>query len=503
MAKSRLSTLDLATDPKTSESPSLPPVAGRQHERRLFDRNLQSRKPELLAVYGRRRIGKTYLIREHFAQHMCFEMAGIHDASRGLQLKNFTEQFVAAARPRKTPEIPATWFDAFGMLRTYLQTLAQRSPKRRLVVFFDEVPWLASKKSGFLEALEHFWNSWGSKQPQLLVIVCGSAASWMIRHLIQNRGGLHNRVTHRIRLEPFTLGETREFLVNNGVKVNDKQVIELYMAMGGVPFYLEHVRPGLSAAQAIDEVCFAKDGLLRDEFQKLYASLYEHHERHIALVRALAASPQGMARNDLLTAAELPTGGRATATLDELMEAGFVTRFDPWGKTKKDSIYRLADEYSLFYLKWIEGRRLLGEGTWLKLRSTPGWKAWSGYAFENVCFRHLKQLKHALGISGVETSAASWVHRPTDDYDQGAQIDLLIDRRDDVINLCEMKFADAPFVIDKAYAAELRTKISTFRRVTATRKATMLTMVTPYGSVPNPHRLELVVNDIVADVLFG
>ncbi len=478
------------------------PIAGRHHERTLFDRNLKSRKPELLAVYGRRRIGKTFLIREHFAKHLCFEMTGLHDASRALQLKNFAQQLAAAARSRKMLEIPPTWFDAFGMLRTHLQTLAKRDPTRRLVVFFDEIPWLASKRSGFLEAVEHFWNSWGSKQPQLLLIVCGSAASWMIHHLIHNRGGLHNRVTHRMRVEPFTLGETREFLVNNGVKLNDKQVIELYMAMGGVPFYLERVRPGLSAAQVIDDICFAKDGLLRDEFEKLYASLYEHHERHVALVRALAASPQGLPRNELLSAAELPTGGRATATLDELMEAGFVTRFDPWGKTKKDSIYRLADEYSLFYLKWIERRRTLGSGTWLKLRSTPGWKAWSGYAFENVCFRHLPQLKHALGISGVETTTASWVYRATDETDQGAQIDLLIDRRDDVLNLCEMKFCDAPFVIDKAYAAELRTKINTFRRVTATRKASMLTMVTPYGSQPNPYRLELVVNDIKADVLF-
>ncbi len=485
-----------------ADSGTMPPIAGRQHERMLFDRNLQSRKPELLAVYGRRRIGKTYVIRQHFAKHMCFELTGLHHASRALQLKNFAEQLAAATRSRKGLMIPETWFDAFVMLRTHLESLVRRDPTKRRVIFVDELPWLASKRSGFLEAVEHFWNSWGSKQPQLLMVVCGSAASWMIDHLIHDRGGLHNRVTHRLRLEPFTLGETREFLVNNGVKLNNKHIIELYMATGGVPFYLEHVRPGLSAAQAIDDLCFAKDGVLRDEFQQLYASLYEHHERHVALVRALADSPQGLARNEMLAAANLPTGGRATGTLDELLEAGFVTRFDPWGKTKKDSIYRLADEYSLFYLKWIERRRTSGAGTWLKLRSTPGWKAWSGYAFENVCFRHLKQLKHALGISGVEANAASWVYRPTDKSDQGAQIDLLIDRRDDVINLCEMKFSDAPFVIDKAYAAELRTKISTFRRVTATRKATMLTMVSPYGSVPNANRLELVTNDVVSDVLF-
>jgi len=477
-------------------------IAGRHHERMLFDRYLKSRKPEFLAVYGRRRIGKTYLIREHFAPHMEFDLTGIHNASRSLQLKNFTQQLTAGSRSRSPLTQPATWFDAFSLLRTHLERLAQRNPGKKQVVFFDELPWLASKKSGFLEALEHFWNTWGSQQPQLLLVVCGSAASWMIDHFIHDRGGLHNRVTQRIRLEPFTLGEAREFLIHNGVKLTDKQIIELYMVMGGVPFYLEQARPGLSSTQIIDEVCYGKDGLLRDEFNQLYASLYEHHERHVSLVRALAASPQGLGRNELLAAAELPTGGRATATLDELLEAGFVTRFEPLLKTKKDTIYRLADEYSLFYLKWIERRRTLGAGTWLKLSSTPGWKAWSGYAFENVCFRHMKQLKHALGISGVESLDASWVYRPVNESDQGAQVDLLIDRRDNVINMCEMKFADAPFVINKSYAAELRTKIDTFRRVTGTRKTVMLTMVSPFGLSPNEYQRELVTNDIQANVLF-
>ncbi len=403
------------------------PIAGRQHERALFDRYLRSPMAEFVAVYGRRRIGKTFLIRPHFAKFMCFEFTGIHDAPFHLQLKNFAQELALAMKIAEPLLIPETWLDAFAQLRQYLTEIGSSQQR---VVFIDELPWLSSKRSGFMEALEHFWNTWASRQPRLIVVVCGSAASWMIKHLIHNRGGLHNRVTQRVRLEPFTLGETREFLISKKINLSDKQVVEIYMAMGGVPHYLDQVRQGFSAAQNIDAICFTKDGLLRDEFEQLFASLYEHHERHIAIVRALAARPLGLSRTDMLAAAQLPSGGRASAVLDELLEAGFITRLEPWGNSKKDALYRLADEYSLFYLKWIEGRRTLGDGTWLKLQSNPGWRAWSGYAFENVCFRHLKQLKRALGIAGVEAFAASWVYRPADQQDQGAQIDMLIDRKD-------------------------------------------------------------------------
>ena len=475
------------------------PIAGRHHERALFDLYLKSRKAEFVAVYGRRRIGKTFLIREHFAEFMCFAFTGIHDASRPLQLKNFAQELAhwgQIAEPQASPE---TWLEAFTQLRQYLTLLGT---SRQRVIFIDELPWLASKKSGFMEALEHFWNTWAAQQPNLIVVVCGSAASWMIKHLIHNRGGLHNRVTQRVRLEPFTLAETREFLTNNRIQLSDKQIVELYMAMGGVPHYLDQVRPGLSAAQNIDAICFSKDGLLRDEFEQLFASLYEHHERHIAIVRSLAARPLGLSRWDMLAAAELPTGGSATVVLDELLEAGFITKLEPWGKKKRDTLYRLTDEYSLFYLQWIEGRRTLGDGTWLKLQSNPGWRAWSGYAFETVCFRHTKQLKRALGIAGVETFTASWVYRATDKHDQGAQIDMLIDRKDQVINICEMKFAEDEFVIDKKYAAELRNKLATFRRITQTRKSLMLTLVSTFGLRENEYRHELVANDIKMEALF-
>lgn len=460
---------------------------------------LESGEPEFLAVYGRRRVGKTFLIREFFRGAIRFELTGIHNASRALQLRNFSDQLAQAMDLAIRPELPADWYAAFQQLTTFLATLDRHG---RHVVFFDEVPWLATRRSGFLEALGHFWNSWASRQSQLVLVICGSAASWMIEKVVHHRGGLYNRITRRMRLEPFSLTEVRAFLKSRRVRWETRQIVELFMAIGGIPHYLKEVVADRSAAQNIDSICFSPQGLLAEEFPHLYAALFERPERHLELIRALASHAGGLTRTELLAAADLPTGGRSTATLDELVESGFVERVDPWDKTVRDAFYRLADEFSLFYLRWMESKRRRGAGTWLKVRGTPAWRAWSGYAFENICRRHLLKLKDALGIAGVETTHGCWLHRPSGPGDAGAQIDLLIDRRDDVINICEMKYTDGEFVINKPYAAELRRKLDVFRYATRTRKALFLTLVTSCGVKKNSYFTELVNSQVTMDELF-
>jgi hypothetical protein len=474
-------------------------LIGRLEEQAVLRKVLRGNEPEFLALYGRRRVGKTFLIREFFREAIRFELTGIHDASRSLQLRNFSDQLARAMGTRLRPEVPADWYAAFGQLTTYLESL---DTARRHVVFFDEIPWLATRRSGFLQALEHFWNSWASRQPHLVVIICGSAAAWMIDKVIHNRGGLYNRVTRRIRLEPFSLAEVRQFLESRNVRLESRQIIELFMVLGGIPHYLKEVEPRCSAAQNIDAICFSPSGLLATEFPHLYAALFEQPARHLEIVRALASHPSGLTRQQLLEKADRSSGGRTTATLDELVESGFVHRIDPWDKARRDALYRLADEFSLFYLKWMESQRRRGEGTWLKLRGTPAWRVWSGYAFENVCLRHLPRIKHALGIAGVETTHGSWLHRPTTRVDEGAQIDLLIDRRDDVINVCEVKFADDQFVIDKQYARDLQRKLDVFRRATRTHKSLFLTMITTFGVRNNAYAADLVASEITMEDLF-
>lgn len=475
-------------------------LVGRRRERETLTTAAESSESELVAIYGRRRVGKTFLVRETFAAGIDFELVGVYGASLAEQLANFARARAARAAPGMELAPPADWSEAFAQLAGDLGRLPKRKAKR--VLFFDELPWLDSRRSGFLRAFEHFWNSWASRQ-RILLVACGSAAAWMIRKLLRARGGLHNRVTRRIRLEPFTLAETREFFASRHIELGNYQTLELYLAMGGIPHYLKEVRRSQSASQNIDRICFARDGLLKDEFHNLYSSLFEHAERHEHVVRALAKQTSGLSRSELLHVTGIPSGGTITGLLEELEESGFVTQAAGFGKRAKDSVYRLADEYSLFYLRWIERHRGASDGFWITRRTSPAWRTWSGLAFEGVCLRHVPQLKKALGIAAVETVESTWRHGSTTPGDDGAQIDLLIDRKDATMNLCEMKFSEAEFVIDKRYAEELRRKRETFRRVTKTRKTLLFSLITTYGVKPNTYRDELVAASVTMDALFA
>lgn len=472
-------------------------LVGRAPERATLERILGSREAELVAVTGRRRVGKTFLVREALRDRIAFELTGSHRAPLSAQLGAF-DAAMRASFPGDHGRA-TSWPDAFERLRAALAR-GRRGDKR--VLFVDELPWLAARRSGFLPAFEHFWNAWAVTQRDLVVVVCGSAASFMSRELLHARGGLHNRVTRHLRLAPFTVAEADAYLRSRGVELGRYQTLELYAALGGVPHYLRLVERGESAAAAIDRLCFARGGELRDEFGKLYASLFEHHERHVALVRALGAAPRGLGRGELAARAGFGSGGTVTRTLDDLEECGFVLRTPQLGHAVRDAVYRLADELSLFHLRWIEPHRGQGSSVWQKRRGTPAWRAWSGYAFEAICHKHVTRIKRALGIEAVETTESSWRHRPADDDDRGAEVDLVIDRRDETVNLCEMKFCEGDFVIDKRYAAELQAKRDTFRRVTKTHKALFTTLVTTHGVAEGRHARDVVDAQVTADALF-
>jgi hypothetical protein len=390
---------------------------------------------------------------------------------------------------------PKDWFWAFQHLSNYLETL----PPGQKVIFLDELPWFDTPQSGFISALEHFWNSWASARRDILLIVCGSAASWMLHNLINNRGGLHNRVTHRIRLEPFTLAECAAYFTQKSAAYGHYQLVQLYMVTGGIPFYLEQVDPGKSIPQNINDLGFLPDGFLRTEFDNLYASLYRNADRHVAVVEALAQKSKGMGREELLQKAKLSKGGSATKILNELEESGFIRKYPAYDKREKNAVFQLADFYSLFYLRFIRNTSSLDHQNWISGLDSPEYRSWSGYAFEQVCLAHIDQIKQALGIAGVQTATSAW----TGEKDgQKAQIDLVIDRRDQVVNLCEMKFSIQPFTIDKAYSNVLRNKIGLFKTITATNKAIFLTMITTFGLNRNEYSMSLVQNELTMEVLF-
>ncbi len=466
-------------------------LIGRQKEIKKLQQYTTSMKSEFIAVYGRRRVGKTYLIREVFANQFAFQMTGRDRVGKADQLRQFHTS-ISRYNKINPPEKPAKdWFEAFNQLIDFLELIEGDEKK---IIFLDELPWLDTPKSKFLSGLEYFWNSWASARRDILLIVCGSAASWMITNLLNNRGGLHNRITGRIKLAPFTLAETEAFLKYKGIAFDPYQIILLYMVLGGIPFYLDNVEPGRSATQNINALCFEKGAMLRDEYDNLYASLFKKAGRHKAVVEALAQKKKGLTRGEIKQISKLPNGGRLTRILKELEESTFIRQYRPFGKKERFTLYQLIDPYSLFYLNFIQKSSTDDENFWINAHETPIYRAWSGYAFEMVCLHHIPQIKKALGIGGVQTSVASW-------YNEAAQIDLLIDRKDQVINLCEMKFSIQPFTITKSYAEKLRHKIGTFQTVTKTNKALFLTMITTHGIAQNQYAY-LVQNDLSMEILF-
>jgi AAA+ ATPase superfamily predicted ATPase len=473
-------------------------VIGRNEEKEILLDIINSADAELVAMYGRRRIGKTFLIRSIFEKQLVFEYSGIHNASLEQQLENFSQALTIASKSPVPLAKPGSWMAAFKMLTDYIISM---SKKRKKVIFFDEFPWIHTPKSGFMQAFENFWNSWASRQRHLIVVICGSAAAWMIEQVINNKGGLHNRVTRKIRLLPFNLKETETFLKEKKIRLDRYQILQLYMAMGGIPHYLKEIKAGESATQAIDRICFSKDGLLHGEFKNLYQSLFDNAGDHIKVIKALANNTKGLTRNEIIDSCKLTSGGGVTQLLEELTESGFIAPYVPFGGTAKNNIYKLTDEYSHFYLKFIEHRRLQGAGTWIKFSRETSWKSWSGTAFESICQKHVHQIKRALGIGSVYTETSGWRYKP-EKGEQGAQIDLLIDRQDLCINVCEIKFSNTEVTIDRDYAAELERKLAVFKAGTKTRKTIFLTMITTYGIKKNIHMNGLVQNEVTMNVLF-
>lgn len=425
---------------------------------------------------------------------MIFLLPVFFKVSLARQLINFHAALLKYYPHAEAIEPPKDWFTAFQQLANLLES--GRAGKK--IVFLDELPWFDTPQSGFISALEHFWNSWAGARTDIILIVCGSAAGWMISKLINNKGGLHNRVTNRIRLEPFTLKECSEFLQYRGANFDRYQIIQLYMVMGGIPFYLKQVDGGQSAAQNINRLCFQKDGILRTEFDNLYRSLFENAGKHTTIVEALSKKAKGLTRGALIDEAKLPSGGSLTKILSELEESGFIRKYTAYGNKENNSLYQLIDFYSLFYLRFIRKSSILDDNGWINSLDSPAQRAWSGYSFEQVCLAHVRQIKQALGISGVQTTTSAWVSNSQ----PGAQIDLLIDRRDHVINACEMKFSLNTFTIDKKYGEELRNKIGVFTSEVKTKKSIYLTMITTFGLAKNQYSMSLVQNDLTMDVLF-
>lgn len=467
-------------------------IIGRQKELGLLKSLSVSGKSEFVAVYGRRRVGKTFLIREFFSNEFTFQFSGLANASTKEQLLHFS--MALRRQSGLSPKTAKNWLEAFEQLIDFIET----STHKRKVIFLDELPWLDTPRSNFIQALEHFWNGWASARHDILLIVCGSATSWMIDKLINNHGGLHNRITYKIFLEPFTLNECKEYFKAMHMGYNHYQIAECYMVMGGIPFYLNMLQKGLSVSQNIDRLFFEENAQLKNEFFNLYAALFRNSEDYIKIVEALSKKSKGLNRDEISKSCKIPSSGALTQILKNLESCGFIRSYTAFGKQERDKLYQLMDFYTLFYFKYIKSNKYNDEHFWTNSLDTPQHNAWAGYSFEMLCFHHIKNIKAALGIAGVQTLVSSWRSKTSEN---GAQIDLIIDRKDQTINLCEMKFSTQGYTINKAEEERLQTRKMDFISETKTRKAVHLTMVTTFGIKPNMYS-DRIQSEVTLESLF-
>lgn len=472
-------------------------IIGRKKECERLDDCMREKTAQLVIVYGRRRVGKTFLINEYFNDEFAFKLTGAFGQSRSNQLRNFTAEL--RRKSGKKWIVPKDWIEAFEDLREYISTLDH---VEKQVIFFDEMPWLDTHKSGFLSAFEFFWNDWGSSQDYIVFIVCGSATAWMVDRIADNKGGLFNRQTCRLYLEPFKLFEVEAYLESKDILWSRYEIAQCYMIMGGVPYYLNLLTPRLSFSQNIDRLFFENRGELWDEFDHLYNTLFSNSEGYIAVVEALSRKRSGMTREEIAKQSGIPATGTLTKIVDNLVSSGFIRVSRFYHQKKKKALYQLADYYTAFYFRFIRDNYGKDEHYWSNTVDNPSRRAWSGLAFEQLCKDHIAQIKHRLGISGVLTEESVWYTQgDPEEGIPGAQIDLVMERRDRVVNLCEMKFSVNEFVIDKAYDRSLRNKLEAFRRLAEGRQSLQITMVTTYGVRRNKYS-SLVQSQVVLDDLF-
>lgn len=464
-------------------------IIGRKEEIKKLQALLDSTEAELLAIYGRRRIGKTYLISEFFRDKgIYFELTGATGGKMIDQLRRFPIAFYEAFMSPDILTPPKDWTEAFLIL---LQKIKEIPENRKIILFLDELPWLATPRSDLLFALEHAWNRYFSRRKNLIMILCGSAASWMINKIINNRAGLYGRLTEKIQLQPFSLLETEYYLQSKNIHLDRKQIVEIYMVTGGTAKYLNHIKKGLSSSQIIQSLCFSAHGFLATEFRRLFESLFTHSKRHISVLEALAGKRQGLTLSDLTKLTSLSSGGSLSEIMNELECSGFIQFVPFYNKNKRDGHYRIIDEYSLFYLSWIKTalffqNKPISENYWLNLHRSPKFLNWAGYAFENICFKHIDRIIETLKISVVAKSVSYWAYHPKKaEKISGAQIDLIIDRSDNCINLCEIKFLDSKLIMKREYAEKMNRKRTVFQSVTKTKKTLFNTIITSYGAIEN------------------
>ncbi len=470
-------------------------IIGREEEQRTLKALYSSGFSEFVAICGRRRVGKTFLVRELFEGKLVFSVSGLAHSGTAQQLENFRNSLRRVGA--EVPLVFKNWQEAFESLIEYLS----KSRRRRKVVFLDELPWLDTPKSNFVPALEGFWNGWATGRHDIMLVVCGSATSWMMNKLIMNHGGLHNRLTRQLNLKPFTLEETDKFLKSRNFNLSAYELAVCYMVFGGIPYYLNLLDPSSSLSQNIDALLFSPNGELHYEFDNLYAALFQNSQDYIKVVQALGMRRDGMTRSEIQAITALASGGTFSKILENLEHCGFIRQYSTFGNGRRNVLYQLVDFFTLFYLFFLKDLPQNHTGYWLSLQGTQKFHAWAGLTFELLVLQHIEQIKRRLGIQGILSQ--EYAYRIQDKDGGNAQIDLLIDRKDNTITVCEIKFSESPYIFTQEEELRVRNRLSSLRAVCPAHKSIQMVFVTTFGIAGGNGRGVVNQEITIQDLLFA
>ena len=471
-------------------------IVGRKEQLAQIEALLRSEKAEFVAITGRRRVGKTFLIDKGFEGKICFQITGIQNANLKTQLENFARKLMINSNLPFVTSTPNDWGEAFFQLRSYLE---QQPKNQKQVIFLDELPWMNTAKSNFLQHLAHLWNDYLSKQSHFILIVCGSASSWLLNNITNDKGGLHNRLSTTIHLLPFTISETKEFLEAKSIIKPIQELAKLYMILGGIPYYLDDLQAHESNDQSIERMCFGDGGKLKNEYNNLYKALFSNPENHELIVMALSGGQKGMLRSQIIEKTKITDGGPFNRAMNDLLVCGFVTTIAQYGHKKREERYLLNDEFSNFYHQFMKKNTRYTEGIWQQMAQNQRFKIWLGYAFERLALKHIAAIKQRLGIAGVYTEIYNLY--PSKEQTEAIQVDLLLDRKDNVVNFCEIKHYDAPFKITKDFYEKTIQKLAYFRGMYP-KKQIVYTFITNQKIIPNQYSTALIGQTITLEDLF-
>lgn len=474
-------------------------IIGREYEQHVLQNICDEKEPRLVAIYGRRRVGKTYLVKYFFEEKFDFYFTGSFEASMKVQLALFDAALKEVGF--QSEETPTNWFEAFEQLRTYLSLLN----KKQIVVFLDELPWMDTPKSNFLTAFSYFWNTWASTRDGLKLIVCGSATSWMLDKFIGDKGGLYGRTSRSIYIAPFTLYEVEQFLkLRKGIVWNRYQILETYMIFGGIPYYLDMLEKGLPFTQNIDNLFYRNAAPLATEYEFLFRSLFKSSTTYRQVIEVVAKKNKGLTLMEIKKELNVGDGGALSTVIENLCKCDFLRKYSAFGKKGQGCLYQLTDLFCLYHQKFLTNKTGLDEHFWTNIKEGTK-NAWTGYAFEQVCLHHVGQIRHKLSIKGVLTNICTWSVKRQIDKDgtewPGAQIDLLLCRGDHVIDVCEMKFCQSEYVITAEYEKKIRERNYAFVHFTKTKDAIHNVLITTYGLKENQHS-GIVCSTVTMDDLF-